>query len=79
MIKNKGFEILLASPPDYQNLVAEIYYDGKFVVLVSQERGGNLFDLEIPGSNLVDGELARKVDLVGFEKVLEEAKQRLKK
>ena len=78
MLKGKGFETMIASPSDYDELVAEIYYDGLFVALVSQERGKGLFDLETPGPNLIEKEITRKVDAEGFKKAVEEACQRLK-
>ena len=68
---------MLASPPDYDRLVAEIYYEGLFVALVSQERGEGLFDIETPGPNLIEKEIMRKVDADGFRKAIEEACQRL--
>jgi hypothetical protein len=54
MLKNQGFEIMIASPPDRDGLVAGIYCDGLFVAVISQERGAGIFDLEMPGSNLVE-------------------------
>jgi hypothetical protein len=77
MLKRKGFETILASPPDYDRLVAEIYYEGLFVALVSQERGNGLFDIETPGPNLIEKKIMRKVDADGFRKAVEEACQRL--
>lgn len=77
MIKGKEFETLIASPPDYEELVAEIYYEGLFVGLVSQERGKGLFDIETPGRNLIEDEILRKVDAAGFIKAIEAACQRL--
>lgn len=77
LLKNAGFEMLLASLPEYNGLVAEIYYDGRFVALVSQERGAGNFDIETPGNNLVESELARKVDLRGFIAALHVACERL--
>ena len=68
---------MLASPPGYDRLVAEIYHDGLFVALVSQERGDGLFDIETPGSDLVESRVIRKVDAVGFGEAVEEARQRL--
>ena len=78
MLTRKGFETIIASPPDYDRLVAEIYYDGLFVALVSQERGIGLFDLETPGPNLMEDKVVRKVALEGFEGAVEEARERLK-
>jgi hypothetical protein len=66
MLKRKGFETILASPADHERLVAEIYYDGFFVALVSQERGEGLFEVETPGSDLIENRIIRKVDAVGF-------------
>jgi len=77
MLKKKGFETIVASPPDYDRLVAEIYCDGLFVALVSQERGDGLFDVETPGPNLAETRIIRKVDAVGFGEAVEEACQRL--
>jgi hypothetical protein len=77
MLKNVGFETLLASPPEYNGLVAEIYYDGKFVALVSEERGPGLFEVETPGSGLVESRIRRRVDLPGFITALEAACHRL--
>ena len=77
MLKNDGFEILLASPPQYQELVAEIYYDGKFVALVNQEQGPGIFEVESPRGNMVESSIARRVDLRGFVSALEAACERL--
>jgi hypothetical protein len=78
MLKGKGFETILASPSEYERVVAEIYYDGLFVALVSQERGEGVFDLETPGTNLVENRILRKVNVAGFKQVVEEACQRLR-
>ena len=77
MLNGVGFEILLTSPPDYNGLVAEIFYDGKFVILVNQERGVGLFEIETPGVGLIEAEVIRRVDLRGFMAALEMACQRL--
>ncbi len=69
---------MIASPPDYDELVAEIYYNGLFVALVSQERGKGIFDIETPGANLIEMEVVRKVDADGFTKAIEVACQQLK-
>jgi hypothetical protein len=77
MITGKGFEILLASPPECESLVAEIYCDGKFLALVSQEKGLGAFEIETPGPGLVEERVVRKADLSGFLKAVELACQRL--
>ena len=78
LLKKKGFETVVASPPEYERLVAEIYYDGFFVAQISQERGEGVFDLETPGGDLVEQMVTRRVDLHGFLQAIEEACQRLR-
>ena len=77
MIKGKGFEMLIASPSEYKELVAEIYYEGKFVALVSQE-SHEIFNLETPPANLVEEQINRKINWEGFQAIVEEACKRLK-
>lgn len=78
MLSGKGFEIIIASPPDYENLVAEIYYDGKFVVMVTHENAVDQFDFETPSSNLKEEEIIRKVSLDGLKNALDLACRKLK-
>jgi hypothetical protein len=77
MTKPTGFEILLASPSDRSGLVAEIYYDGKFVALVTQERGTGQFDVETPGLDVVQHDVIRQVDARGFVAAIDVACERL--
>ena len=77
MPKEQRFETTIASLPDHDQLVAEIYCEGLFFALISQERGNGLFDIETPGLNLVEGEIIRKVDLDLFLKAVEETRKRL--
>lgn len=39
MLKSKGFEIVLSSDNQYEQLCAELYYDGNIVAIISQEQG----------------------------------------
>ena len=78
MLNGIGFETMIASPPDYDNLVAEIYFDGKFVAIVSQEKGIGIFDIEIPSIRPVETLVAHKVELHGFLEAIEAACKRLK-
>lgn len=75
MPKEQRFETTIASLPDHDQLVAEIYCDGLFFALVSQERGNGLFDIETPGRNLTEGEVTRKVDLNLFLIAAREARE----
>jgi len=76
--KNQGFEVVLASPPDYEELTAEISFDGKFVALVSRERGIDQLEIEIPGLDLDENQIVRKVSLKGFLDAVEIACKRLR-
>jgi hypothetical protein len=78
MLNQKGFETVIASPAEYDRLLAEIYHDGLFVAQISQERGEGVFDLETPSPDLVEDMLTRKVDLRDFLRAVEEACQRLR-
>lgn len=70
----KPYYITVCSLPEYNRLVAEIYLDGRFIGLLSQEAGPDKTMLELSAPD--DGE-ARKVELVTFENALSEAKRRL--
>ncbi|MES2344904.1 MAG: hypothetical protein V4494_03075 [Chlamydiota bacterium] len=39
MFQNNGFEIILSSDIDYEHLCAEIYFNGEFVAIITQEMG----------------------------------------
>jgi hypothetical protein len=58
-------------------LVAEIYFDGRFVALISQERGLGLFDIEIPEPNLLENHVQRRVEWFGFRDMVDLACRRL--
>lgn len=77
-VQSKGFEVVLASPPEYEELTAEIFFDGKFVALVNQERGLDQLELEIPSRDTAEKYLARKVKLSGFLEAVKTAEDRLR-
>ncbi len=78
MILKDGWEITIASPADYEELVAEIYYNGLFFAQVCQERGKGLFDLETPGPGLVESLVVHRADAIGFVEAVEAACRHLK-
>lgn len=43
----EGFDFLFADDPEYEDLIAEIYFDGEFVALVSQEAGFDSLDIQL--------------------------------
>ena len=64
------FEIKVASLPDYEELVAEIYVQQKFIGLLSQEAYPRIvFEIQSYGP--------MRLDLAVFEKALGTAKERL--
>jgi hypothetical protein len=74
----QGFQIVIASPPDYENLVAEIYYEDKFVVLVSQERALGAFDIETRMTDVQEDQVTRRVELQGFIEAVNRACAKLR-
>lgn len=79
MSTSEKFAVMIASPPDHDELVAEIYYGGRFVALINQERGPGLFELETPRSAFAEKDILRKVDLEGFKNAVETACNRLRR
>ncbi|HEY1602108.1 MAG TPA: hypothetical protein VGG64_21075 [Pirellulales bacterium] len=69
------FEILLASPPEYDDLVAEIHRAGKFIAQVAMIDG--VIVLETPGIDLNESTILRRVELDGFLAAIEKARKRL--
>jgi len=69
---NGGFRVVVGSPREYEELVAEIYIGDEFVGLLSQEEGLDSTVFEIAPRNLV-----LKVPLAIFEEALAHAKRRL--
>lgn len=74
MLKNQGFEMLISSDSDYECLVCEIYYDGEYFGLISQESVMGIFSYEPAQSSKV-----KSVDLIGFRDILEQACEQLKR
>jgi hypothetical protein len=70
------YRIDVASLPDFEELVAEIYIDDHFVGLLSQESGPNRTVFELGPTK---DSVPLKVDLAVFEQALAHAKARLKK
>ena len=47
MIKENGFDIIISSDSQYNELCAEIYYDREFVAIITQEQGIDRAIIEI--------------------------------
>ena len=71
-------EILISSDSNYDNLVAEIYIDDKYIALVSYDKDHNFF-VETPTTNRSNEEIiTHKVEYNTFIELLGEAKNSLK-
>jgi hypothetical protein len=71
---SEDFELTLCDDPDYGDLIAEIYFNGEFVGIVSQESGYESLDLSVhPRKN---GE-PWQFKLKEFEAAIQKARTRL--
>lgn len=61
-----GYRVMLVSSIDYEEITAEVYFDGKFAALINCENGLDRLELELPGLDLVQERIVRRVDLAGF-------------
>jgi len=77
-MSDSGIEILLSSDGDYEELTAEIFYNGKFIALLNQDEGVNNLKIEFPGTDVEENMVLRKIDLATFEKGLELAIQKIR-
>lgn len=74
-MNNQTIEIVIADDATHENVFAEIYIDGKFVCLLSNE--GCALKLEFPGPDLVEEAICRSVDIETFQGAVLLAKERL--
>ncbi len=74
MLKNKGFEILISSDLQFEELCSEIYFDGEFVALITREEGleNAILHIELPKKTV-----HWTFDLEDFLKILKSAKDNL--
>ena len=68
---------MIASDPSYEKVFAEIYFDERFVALVSQEEGTENMKVEFPGNDVKEDMILRKVQLRDFQNALDEAVKKL--
>lgn len=49
-MKEQGFNIIISSDTQYEELCAEIYYDRQFVAIITQEQGveNSIIEIEPP-------------------------------
>jgi len=77
MLTNNGFEMMIASGPDHEQVFVEIYCDGKLFAMISREHLSSGCFIEVPGMNFQQDRLTRKVDWNAFREIAERACARL--
>lgn len=77
-MNDSGIEVLLSSDSDYEELTAEIFYNGKFVALLNQDNGVENLRIEFPATNVEEDMVLRRIDLATFEEGLELAKKKIR-
>ncbi|QDQ28440.1 hypothetical protein FNU76_19915 [Chitinimonas arctica] len=70
-------KIQVCSDTDFEQLIAEIYIDDKFVALVSQDEGVDNLRVEFPGSDQNESTITRKVDFEVLCHALSNARREL--
>lgn len=73
-----GFSVVLASSPEYEEITAEIFFDGKFVALINCEHGPEQLEIEIPSADVDQDKIARRVQLRGFLDSVKLASEKLR-
>jgi hypothetical protein len=69
----KEHVFLIADDGDHEKVFIEIYPKGKFVALISQERGIDDMDIEFPGPGLLESLIKRKMPLKEFLDLITQA------
>jgi hypothetical protein len=77
--RNRRIEIQVCSDTDYDRLIAEVYIDGVFVCLLSQEDGPDRLMIEFPRSAASNLDLAAIYSLSDFTEGVMRAKHELTK
>jgi len=71
------YEIVIASDDEHEKVYAEIYFQEKFVVLLSQKEGSGNLKLEFPDCNLNQEAITKIIPLNNFINLIEKAKLKL--
>jgi hypothetical protein len=71
------YDFIITSDDQHEKVFIEIYYEGKFVAQISQERGQDNLEIEFPGIDLVESLIARNVPLNTFLSLVREASEKL--
>ncbi len=77
MTLDHKLEIVVASDVDYEQLIAEIYCDGKFVALLSQDDGVDNLKVVFPDGTASNAAIVRSVGLDWLKHALVRAEEAL--
>lgn len=78
-VSDTNFSIDVGSDQDHERLVADIYFCGRYVCSVTEERGPGKFDLEInPSAPGVESIRGARCPLDGILEAIDVAATRLK-
>ncbi len=77
-MKKEDILVLICSDYRYEEVIAEINIDDKFVAQLNQEAGLDNLVIEFPAADDDEDAVLRKVDLADFEKGLALAKKRIR-
>ena len=72
-----GYRIQICSDVDYDQLIAEVYIDERFVALVSHEDPVGEYFVEFPGQDQNEAAIVRKVEFSTLLAALAEARSKL--
>jgi len=73
----RKIKIMICSDTDYDQLIAEMYVDDKYIGLISQERGPNNLVVEFPGPDQYEAVITREVEIEILLEALSKAKKEL--
>jgi endonuclease YncB( thermonuclease family) len=77
LLNKEPIEVLLSSDDNYNELVVEIFYNGKFVALVHQKNGIENLVIEFSNLHIQKELILKEINFSTFEKALQLAKKRL--
>jgi len=75
-MKSEDWDVVILSEPNYEHLVAELHYQGQFLLLLDREQGREAVCIAFPDQT---GSLGRRVRLDEFMEKLKEAAEDLKR
>jgi len=73
----KHFDFIIADDSKHEQVFIEIYHDGKYIALISQENGIDNLLIEFPGNDLNESEIIRTMPLNEFLNLIDQAVKKL--